>query len=271
MNFTEKLVNVSRQNNSLLCVGLDPDPALIPPGVDVVEFNRQIIEATSDLVCAYKPNFAFFESLGTDGMVTLERTLKHIPGHIPIIADAKRGDIGNTARKYASAIFDVLGCDAATVNPYLGHDSVEPFIDYAGKGVFLLCHTSNAGAADFQQLRCRPKGDRKTIPLFEIVAMKASEWNVRGNIGLVVGATQPEPLKRVRELCPDMPLLIPGIGSQGGDLTWAVKYGVDGNGQRAILNASRQVLYASKGKDFASAARNEAIKLRDDINLVLGV
>jgi orotidine-5'-phosphate decarboxylase len=268
MNFTQKLVAAARKNKSLLCIGLDPDPALMPD-IDVLEFNRQIIEATSDLVCAYKPNFAFFEALGADGLLTLERTLKYIPGNIPVIADAKRGDIRNTARKYAQAIFDRFGCDAATVNPYLGYDSIEPFTDYANKEVFILCSTSNAGAADFQQLRCHLKGSRKNLPLFEIVAMKALEWNGRGNIGLVVGATQPEPLKRVRDLCPDMPLLIPGVGAQGGDLAWAVKQGVDANGEKAIINASRQILYASREKDFASAARLEAIRLRDEINRLL--
>ncbi|MDD5093977.1 MAG: orotidine-5'-phosphate decarboxylase [Dehalococcoidia bacterium] len=270
MNFAEKLANASRKNKSLLCVGLDPDPTRMPPGIDVVQFCHQIIESTSDLVCAYKPNFAFFESLGTDGLLTLERICKRIPDHVPVIADAKRGDIGNTAKKYARSIFDVLGFDAATVNPYLGRDSIEPFMDYVNKGIFILCSTSNSGATDFQQLRCEMAGSSKMLPLFEIVAMKASEWNTHHNIGLVVGATQPEPLKRVRELCPDMPLLIPGVGAQGGDLAWAVKNGVDANGEKAIVNASRQVLYASNGIDFASAARLEAERIRHEINRALG-
>ena len=259
MNFTQKLLSVSRKNNSLLCVGLDPDPALMPE-VDVVEFSRQIIEATKDLVCAYKPNFAFFEALGTDGLRTLEQVIKHIPGDIPVIADAKRGDIGNTARKYAHAIFEVFGFDAATVSPYLGRDSVEPFTDYTEKGVFILCNTSNASAGDFQQLLCDSR------PLFEAVAMKAAEWNVHHNVGLVVGATQPKSLKRVRALCPDMPLLIPGIGTQKGELSSTVRYGVDTNGQKAIINSSRQVLYASRGKDFSADARAEALRLRGRIN-----
>jgi len=263
MNFIEKLLNASRKNNTLLCVGLDPDPQLMP-AVEAAEFNRQIIEATKDLVCAYKPNLAFYEALGSDGLIALEKTLRHIPGDIPVIADAKRGDIGNTARKYAQALFEIYGFDAATVNPYLGHDSLEPFADYSDRGIFILCSTSNAGAADFQQLRCR--SDEGELPLFELVAMKAAEWNVHRNIGLVIGATQPRSLMRVRQLCPDMPLLIPGIGAQGGELASAVQYGVDANGEKAIISCSRQVLYASTGKDFPSAARLEAARLREQMN-----
>ena len=268
MNFTEKLLAASHKNKSLLCVGLDPDPVLMPD-VDVVEWGRQIIEATKDLVCAYKPNFAFYEALGTDGFLKLEQTLRHIPENIPIIADAKRGDIGNTARKYAHAIFDVFGFDAATINPYLGLDSVQPFTDYADKGVFILCHTSNPSAADFQKLACRTDSTTKVAPLFELVAMKAAEWNVNQNIGLVVGATRPTPLKRIREICQDMPLLIPGIGPQKGSLASAVRFGVDSNNEKAIITSSRQVIYASRGRDFPSAARLAASKLRTRINQYL--
>ena len=268
MDFTEKLLAASRKNKSLLCVGLDPDPALMPD-VDVVEWGRQIIGATKDLVCAYKPNFAFYEALGTDGLTKLEQTLHHIPSAIPVIGDAKRGDIGNTARKYAHAIFDVFGFDAATVNPYLGLDSVQPFTDYANKGVFILCHTSNPSALDFQDIACQANSVSKKHTLFEIVAMKASEWNINQNIGLVVGATRPTPLKRIRELCPDMPLLIPGIGAQKGGLASAVRFGVDGNNEKAIITSSRQVIYASRGKDFPSAARLAASKLRARINQYL--
>ncbi len=264
MNFTEKLQQASKKNKSLLCVGLDPDPALMPQ-MEVVEWGRQIIEATKDLVCAYKPNFAFYEALGIDGLSKLEQTLRHVPDNIPIIADAKRGDIGNTARKYAHAIFDILGFDAATVSPYLGLDAVMPFADYANKGVFVLCHTSNQSAADFQKLRCRTDSSNKGVPLFEIVARKASEWNINQNIGLVVGATTPAPLKRVRELCPDMPILIPGIGAQKGSLASAVRNGIDANGNNAIITSSRQITFVSKGKDFSSAARFEASKLRTRI------
>jgi len=262
MSFIEKLQKASEDNNSLLCVGLDPDPTRMP-NIGVTEFCQQIIEATSDLVCAYKPNFAFFEALGPDGFLMLQQVIKSIPSNIPVIADAKRGDIGNTAKAYAHAIFEVLECDAATVNPYLGYDSVQPFTDHKEKGIFILCLTSNAGAADFQQLLCQP--DSK--PLYEAVAQKALEWNVSGNIGLVVGATRPEPLKRIRGLCPEMPLLIPGIGAQGGDLEATIRNGTDDKGQNAIINVSRQILYASKGSDFASAARKEASIMRDQINL----
>jgi orotidine-5'-phosphate decarboxylase len=259
MNFTDKLLNASGKNQSWLCIGLDPDPELMP-GVDVLQFNKDIIEATSDLVCAYKPNLAFYEALGTEGLAILEKTVKYIPGGIPVIGDAKRGDIGNTARAYARALFSVLGFDAATVNPYLGFDSIEPFINYQDKGVFILCRTSNKGATDFQNL------STNGLPLYEAVAQKAKEWNTYGNIGLVVGATYPEELKKIRSICPEMPLLIPGIGAQGGDLALAVGYGVDARGEKAIINVSRQILYASKEKDFAQAARNVAEKIRNQIN-----
>jgi orotidine-5'-phosphate decarboxylase len=230
------------------------------PTADVLQFNKAIIDSTCDLVCAYKPNLAFYEALGTEGLTILEKTVKYVPGDIPVIADAKRGDIGNTARAYAKALFSVLAFDAATVNPYLGFDSLEPFINYQDKGVFILCRTSNRGATDFQDLHTNG------LPLYEAVAQKAQEWNIHGNIGLVVGATYPEELKRVRSICPEMPLLIPGIGAQGGDLASAVGYGVDARGEKAIINVSRQILYASKEKDFARAARNVAEKTRNQIN-----
>ncbi len=264
MSFLEKLQKASRKNQSLVCIGLDPDPKLMPEGVGVSEFNRAIIEATSDLVCAYKPNFAFYEALGRAGMEALERTLKSIPSDVPVIADAKRGDIGNTSKAYARAVFDVLGFDAVTVNPYLGFDAIDPFLQYKEKGTILLCRTSNAGAADFQSLRCEtPQGLR---PLYEIVADKARQWNTNGNIGLVVGATYPEELKTIRCQHPDMPILIPGVGAQGGDVALTVKYGVSPQGDLAIINSSRQILYASRGADFAEAARRAASALRDEIN-----
>ena len=259
MKFTDKLLNISRKNKSLLCIGLDPDPELMPR-VDVLQFNKAIIEATHDLVCAYKPNLAFYEALGTEGLTILEETIRYIPGDIPVIGDAKRGDIGNTAKAYAKALFAVFGFDAATVNPYLGFDSIEPFIHYQDEGVFILCRTSNRGATDFQNLYING------LPLYEAVARKAQEWNIYGNIGLVVGATYPEDLKKVRSICPEMPLLIPGIGAQGGDLASAVNYGVDAQGEKAIINVSRQILYASNKKDFPQAARNMAEKIRTQIN-----
>ena len=272
MNFLEKLLNAARTNRSLLCIGLDPDPELMPWG-DVAEFNRAIVDATLDLVCAYKPNLAFYEALGVDGLKALEKTVDYIPADIPVIGDAKRGDIGNTARAYARALFETLGFDAATVNPYLGYDSLEPFMEYREKGVFILCRTSNAGSAHFQDLLLSEKSAKAGEggkPLFEVVAQRAREWNTFGNVGLVVGATYPEELRRVRQLCPQMPLLIPGIGAQGGDLASAVRYGVDDQGEKAIISSSRQIIYASKGKDFAEAARGAALKLRDEINSYLG-
>jgi orotidine-5'-phosphate decarboxylase len=264
MNFIDKLQNATRKNRSLVCVGLDPDLKLMPEKISVADFNKTIIEATSDLVCAYKPNLAFYEALGDEGMQALKLTLKAIPSNIPVIADAKRGDIGNTSKAYAKALFEVYGFDAATVNPYLGSDAVEPFIQFNEKGVFILCRTSNAGAADFQSLQCiTPIGNRA---LFEIVADKAQEWNKTGNVGLVVGATYPDELKIIRRKLPEMPFLIPGIGAQGGDVALTIKNGVSPQGDKAVVNSSRQILYASKGPDFADAARRAALALRDEIN-----
>jgi len=263
MNFSDKLLAARRRNDSLLCVGLDPDPGLMPK-VSLLEFNKAIVDATADLVCAYKPNLAFYEALGIDGLKVLQKTTEHIPTNIPVIGDGKRGDIGNTAKAYAKALFVTFGFDAATVSPYLGFDSVEPFIEYKDKGVFILCRTSNPGAVDFQNLV-----NIQGMPLYETVARKAKEWNIHGNIGLVVGATYPDELKAIRKLCPEMPLLIPGIGVQGGDLASAVKYGIDGQGEKAIIAVSRQILYASQGKDFAQAARHSAQELRGNINKLI--
>ncbi len=263
MSFVEKLAKATQKNMSLLCIGLDSTPEMMPAKVSVFEFNKAIIDATSDLVCAYKLNFAFYEALGGEGIDALKRTVKYIPDDIVTIGDAKRGDIGNTAKAYARAIFSYFDFDATTVNPYLGFDSIEPFIQYTDKGIFILCRTSNAGAADFQSLRCETEDGYRS--LFEIVALKASQWNVHGNIGLVIGATYPEELRLIRESHPDMPILIPGVGAQGGDLALAVRYGVDARGERAIINSSRQIIYASREKDFAQAARRAASDLRDQI------
>jgi len=267
MNSLEKLAKAVHNNKSVVCVGLDPDPALMPEGKGVLEFNRAIIEATSDLVCAYKPNLAFYESMGIEGLTALRETVSSIPSSIPVIADAKRGDIGNTAKAYARAIFEYFGFDSCTVNPYLGSDAVEPFLQYRDKLTFILCRTSNAGAADFQSLRCeQPDG---TKHLYEIVAERAMTWNKFGNVGLVVGATYPEELKALRARYPDTPFLIPGIGAQGGDLTFTIKNGLDTRGERTVINSSRQILYASGGKDFAEAARAATKKMRDQINDIL--
>ncbi len=262
--FLENLDSACRAKRSLLCVGLDPDPKRMAVK-DIIAFNQAIIEATSDLVCAYKPNLAFFEALGRTGFQALEATLRAIPSDALTIGDGKRGDIGSTSAAYATALFDVWGFDSATVSPYLGHDSVEPFLAHADKGVFLLCRTSNPGGQDFQDL-ILSNGQ----PLFEHVAGLANEWNTSDNVGLVVGATRPEELGQVRGQCPEMPILIPGIGAQGGDLEASVRLGATAWGRRAIVNASRSVLYASSDpKDFADAARRSAIALRDGINQTL--
>jgi orotidine-5'-phosphate decarboxylase len=268
MDFAEKLLRASRRNNSLLCLGLDPDPELMPE-TGVIEFNRAVIDATADLVCAYKPNLAFYEALGSAGLAALQETVKYVPDNIPVIGDAKRGDVGHTARAYASALFEVLGFDAVTVNPYLGRDSIEPFTLYADRAVFILCRTSNLGAGDFQDAQCSMGQGSGLQPLYRLVAGKALEWNERNNIGLVVGATYPQELKEIRQLCPQMHLLIPGIGAQGGDLEWAVRHGTDGEGRKAIFSSSRQILYASRGSDYARAARQAADQLRRQINSFL--
>jgi orotidine-5'-phosphate decarboxylase len=265
MGFFSELDEAAKKNHSLLCVGLDPDAALMPPGVSILDFNKAIIDATTDLVCCYKPNLAFYEAEGARGWDILKQTVECIPKGIPVIADAKRGDIGNTAKAYARAIFDELSFDAVTVNPYLGFDAIESFLNYKDKGVFILCHTSNAGAADFQNLKVRLDG--KEMPLYQAVAKKASEWNKLGNVGLVVGATYPDELKTLRLAYPEMPFLIPGVGAQGGDLKLAVRYGMDNRGGGIIINSSRQILYASRGRNFADAARKAALTLRDEINL----
>ncbi len=268
MGFVAKLAGAVHRNQSLVCVGLDPDPALMPDKVSVLDFNKVVIDATSAFACAYKPNLAFYEALGQEGMAALAATVKHVPSHIPVIADAKRSDIGNTAKAYARALFDYFGFDASTVNPYLGGDSVEPFLEYRDKCAIILCRTSNAGAADFQSLICETKEGRR--PLYERVAARAAGWNKYGNVGLVVGATYPEELKTIRSAYPDMPLLIPGIGAQGGDLALTVRYGVDRKAERTIINSSRGIIYASRGKDFAEAAAGAAAALRDQINRELG-
>ena len=261
MKFIDKLQKVQRKNRSLLCVGLDTDPAKLPhhlgaSGKAVLKFNREIIEATSDLVCAFKLNLAFYEALGEKGWHILHETLALIPKSVVTIGDGKRGDIGNTAERYASALYDELHFDAATVNPYLGFDSVEPFIRSAEHGAFVLALTSNTGSNDFQRLIIHGR------PLYEKIAQATLKWNTKQNIGLVVGATHPAELKPIRDLTPTMPILIPGIGSQGGDLESAVRFGCDKNGFLAVINASRSILYASSGRDFAEAARAEAHQLR---------
>ena len=275
--FLDRIEAACRSRHSLLCVGLDPDPERMPPvpsaagGVkDVFEFNRAIIDATADLVCAYKPNMAFYEALGIEGLTALKHTIRYIrevAKGVLVIGDVKRGDVSPSMKSYYKAMFDVWGFDAFTVSPYVGIDSVEAVRERTDKAVFVLCHTSNEGARDFQDIKAPINGEER--PIYQHVALRCLEWNVAGNIGLVVGANYPEELKTVRELCPDMPFLIPGVGAQGGSLEEAVRWGTDSAGRMALINSSRQVLYASGGKDFAEAARKEASRLRDEINAVL--
>ena len=223
MKFKDKLLAASRKNNSWLCIGLDPEPLKMPLGISrdvsgIEKFLKTIIDATHDLVCCYKPNSAFYENLGETGLWLLHEIIGCVPDEIPIILDAKRGDIGNTSKMYAKAAFDELGADAITVSPYLGYDSIAPFLDYPDKGIFILCLTSNPSAADFQK-RIITSADGRLMPLYEHVAEMARQWNQQGNIGLVVGATNHLELARVRQITGDeTPLLIPGVGAQGGDL-----------------------------------------------------
>ncbi|MCS6903091.1 MAG: orotidine-5'-phosphate decarboxylase [Candidatus Bipolaricaulota bacterium] len=268
MSFIAKLYEAARRNNSWLCIGLDSELAKLPPFLRarygphaVLEFNRAIIAATADLVCAYKPNLAFYEMLGPIGLEILYKTRELIPKEIPVIGDAKRGDIENTARAYAHALFEHYQFDAVTVNPLMGFDSVAPFLEYLEKCVFLLVRTSNPGAREIQDLDCAGKS------LYQHLAEKARAWNTKGNIGVVVGATAPEELAVVRRIVgEEMPLLVPGVGAQAGDLERAVKNSVNSRGELAIINVSRSVLFASQSEDFAQAARESAMRLRDAIN-----
>lgn len=232
---------------------------------DVAAFNRAIIEATSDLVCAYKPNVAFYEAMGPErGYAALRQTLAVIPPHVITLADAKRGDVEHTARAYARAFYDDLGFDAITVNPYLGMDSIGPWMERPDRGAFIVCRTSNPGAPDLQDLRVETEGGKRR--LYEVVAERAKTWDRHRNVGLVVGATYPAEMRRIRELCPEAPFLAPGIGAQQGALAGAVRAGIDAGGAGLLVSASRGVTYASKDADFAQSARREAIRLRDEIN-----
>ena len=265
MNFYQKLRRIQRKNNSLLCIGLDTDVNKIPEflfayGDPAFEFNRRIIDATRDLVCAYKINLAFYESAGEHGWYTVHQTLARIPEEIVTIGDAKRGDIGNSAEHYAKLIVDDYEFAACTVNPYMGEDSVRPFMKNRHQGAFVLALTSNPGAKDFQYLNVKGK------PLYEHVIARVKKWNTKGNCGLVVGATRPAELKRARSLAREMPILIPGVGAQGGDMASAVRYGCDKKGEMAIINASRSIIYAGGGEGFAAAAREAAMQMRDSIN-----
>ena len=269
--FVERLAAAAKSCRSLLCVGLDPDPALMPVP-DVFEFNKAIVDATGDLTCAYKPNLSFYEALGSRGLEDLERTIAYIRSSAPqaiVVGDGKRGDIGSSSAAYARALFEVWGFDAATVNGYAGREAIEPFLEYRDRGVFVWCRSSNPGAREFQDLELTSEG--RTAPLYEWVAERASGWGVHGNVGLVVGATYPEELQAIRGLCPGIPILVPGVGTQGGDLERSVRSGLDpGSRHNVLVNAPRSIIYASGGgNDFAEAARGAAVELRDRINRVL--
>ncbi len=272
MSFSEKLQQAWRNNDSLVCVGLDPEPSRIPHALRdspdaLFAFCRAIVDATADLVCCFKPQFAHFAAQRAEP--ALERLIAHIherhPG-VPVILDAKRGDIGSTAQYYAAEAFDRYGADAVTANPYLGRDSVQPYLDRADRGVIVLCRTSNAGARDFQDLVVAD-ADGAGVPLYQrVAAMVARDWNGNGNCALVVGATYPRELAEVRAIVGDMPLLVPGVGAQGGDVAAVVHNGKNSGGSGLIVSSSRAILYASPGDDFAAAARQATETLRAEIN-----
>lgn len=272
MNFMQALRACWNSANSLVCVGLDPEPSKFPPRFAndpdaVFHFCRDIIDATAEYACAFKPQIAHFAALGAEDALT--RLIAHVhaqhPG-IPVILDAKRGDIGSTAQHYAAEAFDRYGADAVTANPYLGRDSLQPFLDRADKGVVVLCRTSNPGAGDFQDLTVHAN-DGVGRPLYQHVAeCVARDWNGNGNCALVVGATWPEQLREVRAIVGDMPLLVPGVGAQGGEVEAVVANAKSADGAGLIVSSSRAILYASGGDDYAGAAAEVARTLRDAIN-----
>jgi orotidine-5'-phosphate decarboxylase len=272
MTFIERLQRAWIDHNSLVCVGLDPEPVRFPESLRdrpdaMFEFCRAIVDATANLVCCFKPQIAYFAAHGAEN--SLERLIAHIHEHhpgVPVILDAKRGDIGSTAAQYAIEAFDRYSADAVTVNPYLGRDSVQPFLDRADRGVVLLCRTSNPGARDLQDLIVPDScGGRR--PLYQHVAqLVATGWNANRNCALVVGATYPRELAEVRNLVGDMPILVPGVGAQGGDVAAVVHNGKNSAGAGLIVSSSRAILYASSGDDFALAARAATQHLRDEIN-----
>ena len=273
MTFIEKLRTRWQQADSLLCVGLDPDPAKFPDAfVDdedaLFSFCRDIVDATAEFACAFKPQIAYFAA-HNGGEAALQRLVAHINSahpDVPVILDAKRGDIGSTAAQYAVEAFERYGADAVTLNPYMGRDSADPFLQYNDRGCVFLCHTSNPGARDFQELTV-PDGSGGGEPLYQRIARTiAGAWNADGNCALVVGATFPEELKVIRGIVGDMPLLIPGIGAQGGDIEAVVRNGRTADGTGLVINSSRGILYASSGAGYAEAAADAARDLRDAIN-----
>ena len=272
MKFIEQLQRAWRNNDSLVCVGLDPEPSRVPPALRdspdaPFEFCRAIVDATADLVCCFKPQFAHFAAQRAEG--ALERLIAYIherhPG-VPVILDAKRGDIGSTAQYYAAEAFGRYGADAVTANPYLGRDSVQPYLEHADRGVVVLCRTSNPGAREFQDLVVQD-ADGVGAPLYQrVAATVARDWNGNGNCALVVGATYPRELAEVRAIVGDMPLLVPGVGAQGGDVAAVVHNGKNSAGAGLIVSSSRAILYASPADDFAAAARRATETLRAEIN-----
>ena len=264
MSFLQKFRDAADTRKSRVCVGLDPDPQRLPAHLTgtanpVSVFLREIVSATQDLVCAYKPNFAFFGAMGTAGWQSLTDVIHAIPDTTPVVLDFKAGDIGNSAARYAQMAYERLGVDAVTVNPLMGADAVAPFLDYRDRCAFLLCLTSNPGAADFQRLSTNDG------PFYLHVARKAVEWSATGPCGLVVGATHVGELASVRSLAPELPILVPGVGAQMGDPAAVIRHGADGNGGGLLVNASRSVLYASSGRDFAADARKAAEGLRANL------
>ncbi|MGC2192497.1 MAG: orotidine-5'-phosphate decarboxylase [Candidatus Dormiibacterota bacterium] len=270
--FRERLEGAVVSKGAALCVGLDPDPMKIPtslgPGIEGVRRHTMaIVEATAPFAAAFKPNLAFYERLGPPGFELLVEVVKVAGRHALVIADAKRGDIGSTAEAYAEAIFDVIGADACTVNGYLGHDSLLPFLQRPDRFAFIVCRTSNRSAADFQDLIVSERGE----PLYLEVARRAVEWNASGTVGLVAGATWPAEIARIREVAPELPLLLPGVGSQGADLAEAI-HAAQGNTGRGsyLVSSSRSISQASLGDDFAEAAAEAARELRDQIREAAG-
>ncbi|MCF8181375.1 MAG: orotidine-5'-phosphate decarboxylase [Burkholderiaceae bacterium] len=272
MTFLEQLQGAERQNGSLLCVGLDPEPGKFPASMKgdaskIYDFCAQIVDATADLAISFKPQIAYFAAHRAENQ--LEKLMAHmrrIAPHVPVILDAKRGDIGATAEQYALEAFERYGADAVTLSPFMGFDSVQPYLKHHGKGAFLLCRTSNPGGDDLQNQRLASVEGQPL--LYEHIAKLAQgPWNVNGQLGLVVGATYPAEIERVRSLAPTLPLLIPGVGAQGGDAVATIKAGYrQSNGATTgavIVSSSRAILYASSGDDFAQAARQEAMRTRD--------
>jgi orotidine-5'-phosphate decarboxylase len=274
MIFLDQLNAAGRQNNSMLCVGLDPEPAKFPgawrgDASRIFDFCAAMVDATADLVIAFKPQIAYFAAHRAEDQ--LERLMAHMRAtapQVPVILDAKRGDIGSTAEQYAREAFERYGADAVTLSPFMGFDSVQPYLKYHGKGAFLLCRTSNPGGDDFQNQRLASVAGEPL--LYEHIAgLAQGPWNLNGQLGLVVGATYPAEIERVRAVAPTVPLLIPGVGAQGGDAVATVRAGWRPNAP-IIVNSSRAVLYASSGDDFSAAARREALKTRDLLQAARG-